>query len=169
LYILSSTHAWIEKGTEREQLSVSGRDRVNINAALNALDGTDVLAIECSSVNSQSTRELYERILASNPSAKSIYIISDNARYYRNKELSDWVQTTRITPIFLPAYSPNLNVIERLWKFMRKKIINTNFYRKKEDFRQAVLSFFDNIADYKDELTSLLTLNFHVRKLQSNS
>ncbi len=78
-----STHAWIEKGAEREQLSVSGRDRVNINAALNALDGTDVLAIECSSVNSQSTRELYERILASNPSAKSIYIISDNARYYR--------------------------------------------------------------------------------------
>jgi hypothetical protein len=37
---------------------------------------------------------------------------------------------------------------------MRKKIINTNFYRKKEEFRQGVLSFFDKIADYKDELTS---------------
>ncbi len=164
-----STHAWIEKGTEREQLSVSGRDRVNINAVLNAGDVTDVIAIECTSVNSQSTKELYEKILTTHSDAKAIYVISDNARYYRNKELTEWVSTTRITPVFLPPYSPNLNLIERLWKFMRKKIINTNFYRKKEEFRQAVLSFFDNITDYKDELTSLLILNFHVRKLQSNS
>lgn len=164
-----STHAWIEKGTEREQLSVSGRDRVNINAVLNANDITDVIAIECERVNSQSTKELYEKILLAHPEAKTIYVISDNARYYRNKELTEWVKTTRITPVFLPAYSPNLNLIERLWKFMRKKIINTNFYRKKEEFRQAVLSFFDNIKDYKDELTSLLTLNFHVQKLQNNS
>ncbi len=162
-----STHAWIEKGTEREQLSVSGRDRVNINAVLNANDVTDVLAIECERVNSQSTKELYEKILLAHPEAKTIYVISDNARYYRNKELTEWVKTTRITPVFLPAYSPNLNLIERLWKFMRKKIINTNFYRKKEEFRRAVLSFFDNIKDYKEELTSLLTLNFHVQKLQS--
>ncbi len=164
-----STHAWIEKGTEREQLSVSGRDRVNINAVLNASDVTDVIAIECTSVNSQSTKELYEKILTAQPDAKTIYVISDNARYYRNKELTEWVATTKITPVFLPSYSPNLNLIERLWKFMRKKIINTNFYRKKEEFRQAVLSFFGNIADYKDELTSLLTLKFHVRKLQANS
>jgi transposase len=164
-----STHAWIEKGTEREQLSVSGRDRVNINGVVNAQDPTDVLVVEGKSVNSESTKELYEKIIAANPDAKTIYTISDNARYYRNKELAEWVKTTKITPVFLPPYSPNLNLIERLWKFMRKKIINTSFYRKKEEFRQAVLTFFANIKDYKDELTSLMTLNFHVRKLQSNS
>ncbi|MCZ2132936.1 MAG: transposase [Bacteroidetes bacterium] len=69
----------------------------------------------------------------------------------------------------MPAYSPNLNIIERLWKFMRKKIINTMFYRKNELFRKAVLSFFENISHYKDELAALPTLNFHIRKLQNNS
>jgi len=164
-----STHAWIEKGTEREQLSVSGRDRVNINGAVNAHDPTDVLIVESASVNSASTRELCEKILCANPEVETIYSIFDNARYYRNKELVEWLKTTRIQPVFLPPYSPNLNLIERLWKFMRKKVINTSFYRKKEEFRQAVLSFFAHIKDYKDELSSLMTLNFHVRKLQSNS
>ncbi len=164
-----STHAWIEKGTEREQLSVSGRDRLNINGVVNAQEPTDVLIVEGKSVNSQTTRELYEKVLAANADAETIYIISDNARYYRNKELAEWLKTTRIVPVFLPPYSPNLNLIERLWKFMRKNIINTAFYRKKEEFREAVLAFFKNIKNYKEELASLMTLNFHVRKLQSNS
>ena len=52
----------------------------------------------------------------------------------------------------LPApYSPNLNLIERLWKFLRKEIINTKFYRTKHEFRDAVLKFFDNIASYRKE------------------
>jgi transposase len=110
-----STHAWIEKGTEREQPTVSGRDRININALLNAQNPTDVIAIECKSVNSQSTKLLYEQVLKANPDKKTIYIISDNAKYYRNKELLEWTKTTKIVPIFLPLYSPNLNLIERLW------------------------------------------------------
>ena len=73
-----------------------------------------------------------------------------------------WIENTPVKPIFLPPYSPNLNLIERLWKFMRKKIINTKFYRTKEEFRQAILKFFENINQYKDELSSLMTLNFHV-------
>ena len=124
------------------------------------------------SVNSQSTKQLYEQVLKVNPDKKTIYIISDNAKYYRNKELLEWTQTTaaaaaKIVPIFLPSYSPNLNLIERLWKFLRKEKINTCFYRTKEKFRQAILEFFENIGQYQNELASLLTLNFHVRNSQS--
>ena len=169
-----STHAWIEKGTEREQPTVSGRDRVNINAVLNAKVPTEVIALECETINAQTTRQLYERILLANPTAKTIYIVSDNARYYKNKELTEWVGTTTIKPIFLPPYSPNLNraafrTIERLWKFLRKKIINTSFYRKKAEFRQAILNFFQNIGQYQKELESLLTLNFRLSNSQSFS
>ncbi|MCZ2132691.1 MAG: transposase [Bacteroidetes bacterium] len=95
--------------------------------------------------------------------------MSDNARYYRNIALTDWISGIKTEPIYLPAYSPNLNIIERLWKFMRKKIINTVFYRKKEGLRKAVLSFFENISRCKDESAALPTLNFHIRKLQNNS
>ena len=164
-----STHAWIEKGKEREQPTVSGRDRVNINAVLNAKVPTEVIALECETINSQTTRQLYELILSANPKAKKIYIISDNARYYKNKELNEWLKTTIIEPIFLPPYSPNLNPIERLWKFLRKKVINTSFYRKKAEFRLAILAFFQNIGQYQEELESLLTLNFRLSNSQSFS
>jgi transposase len=164
-----STHAWIEKGTEREQPTVSGRDRVNINAVLNAKVPTEVITLESNTINAQTTRQLYEKVLALNPLSKTIYIISDNARYYRNKELIEWLETTKIKPVFLPPYSPNLNIIERLWKFLRKKIINTSFYRKKEDFRKAILIFFENLNQYQAELESLLTLNFRLSNSQSFS
>ena len=164
-----STHAWIEKGAERLQPTLSGRDRVNINAVINAKDPIEVIVEECKSVNAQTTKALYQKIIDANPDKTNIYIISDNARYYRNKELMAWIKNTPIKPIFLPPYSPNLNLIERLWKFMRKKIINTQFYRTKEEFRQAIVKFFTNIKQYKDELSSLMTLNFHVFYSQSNS
>jgi transposase len=164
-----STYAWIEKGKEFEQPTVSGRDRVNINGVINAKDVTDVIAIDCERVNAQSTKELYQKALERHPEAERIYIISDNARYYRNKELSEWVSGTKIIQLFLPPYSPNLNLIERLWRFLRKKVINTHFYRTKELFRQAILRFFDNIADYKTELHTLLTLNFRLSNSQSFS
>lgn len=90
-----STHAWIEKGTEREQPTVSGRNRVNINAVPNAKDPADVIALDCERVNATSTRELYEKVLEKNPDADSIYIITDNARYYRNRELIQWLEPQR--------------------------------------------------------------------------
>lgn len=157
-----STCAWVEKGECMEQPTVSGRDRINLNGMLNGHDVTDLIAIDCPSVNALSTRELYEVALARHPEASEIYIISDNAKYYHNKELAQWVKGTRIRQVLLPPYSPSLNLIERLWKTLRKKVINTGFYRTKEEFRRAVMSFFKHIADYKEELESPLTLNFRL-------
>lgn len=154
------TYARIEKGEQLEQPTVSGRDRVNINGLLNAYDVTDVIVHGCKSVNARSTRELYGVALEKHPEASCIYIISDNARYYQNKELKERVGGTRIKQIFLPPYSPNLNLIERLWKFLRKKFINTGFYRTREEFRRAVKRFFENITDFKEGLDTLLPLNF---------
>lgn len=152
-----------------EQPTVSGRDRVNINGLLNAYDVTDVIAHDCESVNVKSHRELYEEALSRHPEASCIYIISDNARYYHNKELREWAEGTRIKQIFIPPYSPNLNLIERLWKFLRKKVINTGFYRTKEEFRRAIRRFFDNIESFKEELESLLTLKFRLCNSQTIS
>lgn len=71
-----------------------------------------------------------------------------------------YIEKRNCDGLLLPPYSPNLNLIERLWKMLRKKVINTRFYRTKEEFRRAVMNFFEHIADYKEELESLLTLNF---------
>ena len=164
-----STYAWIEKGTELEQPTVSGRDRVNINGLLNAKDVTDMITVDCQSVNAQSTKEIYKMALEKHPESDKIYIISDNAKYYKNKELTEWIKGTKIIQVFLPPYSPNLNLIERVWRFLRKKVINTEFYRTKELFREAICNFFKDIGKYKAELETLLTLNFRLANSQSIS
>jgi len=159
-----STYGWIEKGSDFEQPTVSGRDRVNINGAINAMVVDEVHVVECQSVNAQSTKELYSKLIEKNTTANVIYTISDNAKYYRNRELNEWMKNTKIKPVFLPPYSPNLNLIERLWKFLRKEVINKTFYRTKEEFKAAIMYFFDHIKDYKENLETLMTLKFHISK-----
>jgi hypothetical protein len=68
----------------------------------------------------------------------------------------------KIKIIYLPPYSPNLNLIERLWKFMRKKVINTKYCDKFADFRKAIKDFFDNIDGYADELSKFIGTKFHL-------
>lgn len=163
-----SLNGWIPKGEEREIPTVSGRDRVNINGAVNATQPQEVFIEEGKSINAQNTQALYQQLIKANPKAKKIYVISDNARYNRNKALKEWVENTKIEQVFLPPYSPNLNLIERLWKFTRKKVIDPVFYRTKEEFRSAILSFFQNIGQFEKELKSLMTLKFRVIDSQFN-
>lgn len=163
-----SLNAWIPKGEEREIPTVSGRDRVNINGAVNAKKPQEVFIQEGKTINAQNTQALYQQLIEANPDAKKIYVIADNARYNRNKMLKEWVENTKIEQVFLPPYSPNLNLIERLWKFTRKKVIDPLFYRTKDEFRAAILSFFENIAQFEEELKSLMTLNFRVIHSQFN-
>ncbi|WP_035566156.1 IS630 family transposase [Hymenobacter sp. IS2118] len=163
------TRAWCAVGEERPLLTVSGRERVNLNAALNAYEPTQVLLDETDCVNAQSTRRLYEQLLAAHPDKARIYVVCDNARYYKNQELRAWLADKPICQVFLPPYSPNLNLIERLWKYLRQKIINTTFYRTKGQFKTAVLNFFDRLPEFGQDLASLLTRKFHILDAQLTS
>ncbi|RZJ93262.1 MAG: hypothetical protein EOO60_05095 [Hymenobacter sp.] len=95
-------------------------------------------------------------------------VICDNVRYYRNKELAEWLMDKPLVQVFLPPYSPNLNLIERLWKFLRQKIIDPCFYRTKDAFRQTVLGFFDLLDEFGHEFASLLALNFYLFPSQTS-
>ena len=150
---------WIRKGQDFEIDCNSGRKRVNINAAVNAMKPEHLVYDIADSFNAQSTQRLCRKLLRKHP-GKKIYLICDNARYNRNKALQEWAKDQRIEFVFLPPYSPNLNLIERLWRFMRKKIINSLFYDTCSKFKGAIVSFLDNAKAYKAEIRSLLTLNF---------
>ncbi len=75
-------------------------------------------------------RKLFERIEQAHPSAESIYVIADNAGYSHAGAVKEYLSSgrSRIRLWFLPPYSPNLNLIERLWKFFRKKALNNRYY-----------------------------------------
>jgi len=154
-------YGWLEKGVTREIKSNSGRQRLNLNGAL-CLDGFEVVVREDESINAQSTIKLFEQLEAKYPKAKTIYCILDNARYNRARIVMDYLKTSRINAVFLPPYSPNLNLIERLWKFYRKKNLYHKYYSCLDEFRTVTMQFFDNLPSYKEELETLLTENFEI-------
>ena len=154
-------YGWIKRGQDNIVKSNTGRQRVNINGALDS-ETHAVITREDESINAISTIELLKKIEAAYPLAIIIYVICDNARYYRSKLVSQFLETSKIQLVFLPSYSPNLNLIERLWKFMKKKILYNKYYEKFDTFKEVTLGFFENIQQYKPELDSLLTNNFHL-------
>lgn len=154
-------YGWIKKGKENIVKSNTGRQRVNINGALDS-ETHHVIVRDDSSINGQSTIELLKKIESNYPLSDSIYVVCDNAKYYRSKLVKEFLTNSKIQLKFLPAYSPNLNLIERLWKFMKKKTLYNQYYEKFDKFKEAILGFFQHIEQYKDELDSLLTNNFHL-------
>jgi transposase len=156
-----SSYAWIKKGQEKVIPTNSGRNRLNISGAMNAHDPTDVIVHESDWVNAQATVALLEKIVAKHPLLDRIYTIGDNASYYKNAIVQEWLDRhPQVVHLFLPTYSPNLNLIERLWKFMRKKVINTSYYPTFKEFKKAILEFFDRLHLYKNDLDSLITFKF---------
>ena len=152
---------WVRKGKRRELPANTGRKRVNLVGVVNAEDVTEVEVLECERVNTDSTIELLEKVKSENPEGTK-HIICDNARYYRSRKMVAWQkENPDMTLVFLPPYSPNLNVIERLWGHM-KEVVCTQFYDEFKDFRNAILDYFAHIGNYKEELKTLLALNFSV-------
>ena len=88
-------------------------------------------------------------------------IIADNARYYNNKQLVETFQNTIIEVIHLPPYCPNLNLIERLWKWLRAKI-DSLYFEKLAEFEEKIFYYLDNTLDFTTELKSILTMNFQI-------
>ena len=114
-------------------------------------------------INAQSAKDLFDRLQAKHPRATVIYVIVDNARYYRCKWLKEMLKGTKIKLIFLPRYSPNLNLIERYWKFFKKMVLNNRYYETFEEFKRACESFFRKWKEYLPELQTLLAENFQIQ------
>jgi hypothetical protein len=127
------TYAWtcrlaIEKGQEKEVLSNTGRARVNINGAIHPAKPTEIVTNDCETINAVTTLVWLKMIEERFPKMKTIYLYVDNARYYRSKLVREYLEKSRIKMIFLPSYSPNLNPIERLWKFLKKEVIKSDLH-----------------------------------------
>jgi len=153
-------YGWIKKGTDYELPANTGRKRVNINSCINAKDPTDVVYNAPDRVNADSTQDLLEQLIAKHGTNKPIYVVMDNARYNYNKRLQEWVKNTPVELVYLPAYSPNLNLIERLWGFMKQDILRHQHFERYEEFRQKVLGFISDLTPYQKDLKTLLALNF---------
>ena len=156
-----ASYAWILKGKEKEIPSNTGRKRINLNGAIN-IDNYEVTIRDDEWINAQSTVELFKQIEAKYPNAEIIHIIADNAKYYHCELVENHLKNSSINLISLPSYSPNLNLIERLWKFYKKEILYDTYYETFAKFKRATKQFFENIEEYKEKLQSLLTEKFQI-------
>ena len=80
----------------------------------------------------------------------------DNAKYHYSKAVRDFAATSRINLIYLPAYSPELNLIERLWKVFKKNIIYNKYYKNFDSFKKACLDFFGNQKKNLGKISSIM-------------
>ena len=91
----------------------------------------------------------------------SIVLILDNARYQKCKLVNEKAEALGIELCYLPAYSPQLNLIERLWKFVRNECLYSKYYENFADFKAAISTWIGTAnTERKEKLDSLLTLNF---------
>lgn len=151
-------YGWIYRGEEKAIKTNSGRKRINLNGAVN-IEDMDITVLSEETINSHAMMRLILTLEEKQPTGE-IYLILDNARYNHSYELQLFLEDhPRVHLKYLPAYSPNLNTIERLWKFYYKKHQDMYFEKFKE-FETEVLSFFKNINQYNAELKTLLTDSF---------
>ena len=141
----------------------SGRKRLNILGAYCPDDGEYIdYRLTRGNINGEQFVNFLRLLLCTHPEVERFILYVDGARYYGSPVVKAWLKRH---PQFLlstiPAYSPNVNLIERLWKFMRGKAL-CRWHPTFEDMQAAVSEVLDHLEDYRDELQTLMTEKFHI-------
>lgn len=158
---VSLSYVWTKKGRRRRMPSNTGRKRYNILGAYCPLDQEYLDIRGTTNVKGETLQKLIDKIRERHPEAKRIILILDNARYNHAKIVRAHIAQTNVELIHLPAYSPNLNLIERLWRFFKDKVMTT-YHESFEKFVDEIDKVLDHLADYADELTTLMTEKFEI-------
>lgn len=138
----------------------SGRKRFNVLAALNAITHEVITVTNDTYITATQIGELLQ-VIANLRLTIPITLVLDNARYQKCKVVNDLAESLGIELLYLPPYSPNLNLIERLWKFVKKKCLYAKYYEEFSQFSTAISDCLNQAhIKHKQELDSLLTLKF---------
>jgi transposase len=143
----------------------AGRQRYNVLGALDAITKQLTIVTNGTYINSHALCALFDQLKTQYTDGLPLYLLLDNARYQKNTFVQTYAKQLGITLVYLPAYSPNLNLIERLWKFVKKTVLYSVYYADFSAFTTAIDRCLSDTQDrYKEELTTLLTLNFQTFK-----
>lgn len=141
--------------------SAYGRERFNVLGALDSETNETITISNNSYITSIQVVELFEKIRGNNKEEEKIYIILDNARYQKCEYVKENAERLNINIIYLPPYSPNLNLIERLWKFLRGECLNNKYYMTFKLFGESIIDCLSKThTNYADQLSTLLSHKF---------
>src|SRR3954453_9832460 len=156
-------YCWLLVGQRFHVKVGSGRKRLNILGAYCPEDH-EYLDIRLSrgNINGEQFVNLLRVLLERHPETKQFILYLDNARYYSKPVVQEWLARHpefHLEPV--PPYSPNLNLIERLWKFLRQKAL-CRWHKTFEAMQEAVAAVLDHLDGYRDELATLMVEQFHI-------
>jgi transposase len=141
----------------------SGRKRLNILGAYCPDDHEYIdYRLTRDNINGEQFVNFLRLLLSTHPQTERFVLYVDGARYFKSPVVKEWL---RRHPQFhlsrIPAYSPNVNLIERMWKFMRAKAL-CRWHKTFADMQAAVCQVLDHLEDYGGELRTLMTETFHI-------
>lgn len=148
----------------------AGRKRFNVLGALDAITHQLITVTNDTYINSYTVCELFWKLRQMYPHLP-LTIVLDNARYQKCDLVFGCADALNIHLLYLPSYSPNLNLIERIWRFVKKKCLYSKYYSQFDTFKNAISNCLAQThSTYKEEVDSLLTLKFqsfkNIKKVQ---
>jgi len=155
-------YGWSLKGSPHHIPSNTGRQRYNVLGAYDPQNHEYYFMLTADNINQDKMIAFLDGLRQKFPDKKQLYLILDNASYNHALRVKAEAKRQTVILAYLPPYSPNLNPIERLWKFVRKKFFKDKYRDTFAKFCTQLDEFFANLDQYQDELTSLLTENFQL-------
>lgn len=140
----------------------SGRKRYNVLGALDSQTREVTTVSNNSYITAPTVCELFAKLRDKHPSTP-ITLVLDNARYQKCKLVFAEAERLDIELLYLPPYSPNLNIIERLWKHVKQSCLKNTYYEDFDSFCGAIDGEIEKVnTTLRDELASLFSLNFQI-------
>jgi transposase len=159
-FVLASFLGWVWCLVRLHVRAASGRQRYNVLGALNAVTHALVTEVNTTYITATSVCALLGKIAALGWSVP-VTLVLDNARYQRCALVTDAAKALGIELLFLPSYSPNLNLIERLWKFVKKVVLNSRHHQDFKRFQDAIDGCLADLpTKHKEKLATLMTHKF---------
>jgi len=142
--------------------SGSGRQRYSVLGAVETRDHDFISVRTTGSVNTETVAELIMKIDRAYP-GEEITLVMDNARYQHNPPVLELAQSVGVELLYLPAYSPNLNLIERVWRLVKSRCLRNQYYETFRLLVGAIDDFIDSLSgENRQSLKTLVTENFQL-------
>jgi transposase len=143
--------------------SGSGRQRYSVLGAVETRDHDFVCIRTAGSINAEVVCELLEKISATYP-GEEITLVMDNARYQRSRLVMEMADALDMELLYLQAYSPNLNLLERVWRLVKARCLRNKYFPNFTLFTDALDEFLDSLNGGKnrEHLKTLVTENFQI-------
>jgi transposase len=155
-------YAWSPAGQPFLIPSNSGRQRYNVLGAYAPRQHECVVLLTADNITQATLVQFLALLRTHHPDQGKLYLLLDNARYNYTQAVAAAARLHHITLDYLPPYSPNLNPIERLWKFVRKHFFKDKYRSTFADFCAQLQKFFANLDPYRQQLASLITDHFEL-------